>query len=302
VILTVTYNPAVDQTLHFDGELSPGTVSRASEARYDPGGKGINVSQYLDALDTETVATGLLGDFTGKFVAEALATDGIASDFVDLDEPTRLNTTALAADGAYKLNQDGPRVPESAVDDLLTILDDHDPERVHVAGSLPPGLGADAIDAVTTAGTWETSVDVYGDLLAAVDGEYDLCTPNRAELGEATEVDVSTLEGCIDAARELRRRGFERVLASLGAEGALLCGADGVLVADALDVDVVDTVGAGDALAAGYLAAIDDGESTETALRNGIAVASAVVERSGTSVPAFGDVASRRELVELRWY
>jgi len=94
----------------------------------------------------------------------------------------------------------------------------------------------------------------------------------------------------------------ERVLASLGAEGALLCGADGVLVADALDMDVVDTVGAGDALAAGYLAAIDDGESTETALRNGIAVASAVVERSGTSVPAFGDVASRRELVELRWY
>jgi len=107
-------------------------------------------------------------------------------------------------------------------------------------------------------------------------------------------VDVSTLEGCIDAARELRRRGFRRVLASLGAEGALLCGADGVLVADALDMDVVDTVGAGDALAAGYLAAIDDGESTETALRNGIAVASAVVERSGTSVPAFGDVASRR--------
>ncbi|SFS05993.1 fructose-1-phosphate kinase [Halomicrobium zhouii] len=302
MILTVTYNPAVDQTLHFDGELAPGTVSRAADARYDPGGKGINVSQYLDALNTETVATGLLGGFTGRFVADALARDGIEADFVDVEERTRLNTTALAADGEYKLNQDGPRVPASAVDDLLAILDEHDPERVHVAGSLPPGLGVDAIDAVATAGAWETSVDVYGDLLAAVDGEHELCTPNRSELGEATGRDVSTLDGCVTAAERLRDRGFERVLASLGAEGAFYSGPDGVLVADALDADVVDTVGAGDSLAAGYLAAIDAGESTESALRNGIAVASAVVERSGTSVPTFERVATRRKALELRRY
>lgn len=300
MILTVTYNPAVDQTLRFDGELAPGTVSRAAEARYDPGGKGINVSQYLDALDTQTAATGLLGGFTGQFVREALDGDGIAADFVDLEDPTRLNTTALAADGEYKLNQDGPEASQAAVDDLLALLDDHDPERVHVAGSLPPGLGADAIDAVASGGSWETSLDVYGDLLADVDADYALCTPNRSELGEATGRDVSTLDGCVEAARELRRRGFEQVLVSLGEEGALYCGPDGVLVADALAVDVVDTVGAGDALVAGYLAAVDAGESTEAALRNGIAVASAVVERSGTRVPPFESVAKRREAVELR--
>ncbi|WP_225333800.1 1-phosphofructokinase [Halomicrobium urmianum] len=300
MILTVTFNPAVDQTMTFAESLTPGAVSRATDARFDAGGKGINVSQYLDALDADTVATGLLGGFTGTFIRDALADDGFATDFVDIDEPTRLNTTALAGGEEYKLNQNGPDVAPSVVDDLADAVRSHGPDRVLVGGSLPPGLDPDAIDRIAGAGEWRTAVDVGGDVLAALDGEYDLAKPNREELAAATGADVETIAECADAARRLRDGGFERVVASLGGEGALLAGPDGVVFAEAFDVDVVDTVGAGDAMLTGVLAALDRGESDEAALRNGVAVATRVVQRAGTSVPDFEGLDEDRDAVETR--
>mgnify|MGYP000457019514 CR=1 FL=1 len=114
MILTVTYNPAVDQTMTFDEPLVAETVNRATDARFDAGGKGINVSQFLAGMDTETVATGLLGGFTGDFVTDQLQAAGIETAFVATDEPTRLNTTALA---------DGTVDPETIVDTSFSVDD-----------------------------------------------------------------------------------------------------------------------------------------------------------------------------------
>jgi len=300
VILTVTVNPAVDQTMTFGESLTPGAVSRATDARFDAGGKGINVSQYLAALDASTVATGLLGGFTGTFIRDSLAESGVATDFVDIDEPTRMNTTALAAGEEYKLTQNGPEVDRSVVEGLAEVVSSPEPDRVLVGGSLPPGLDPNAIDRIATAGEWRTAVDVGGDVLSALSGSYDLAKPNREELAAATGADVGTVAECADAARQLRESGFERVVASLGGEGALLAGPDGVVFAGALDVDVVDTVGAGDAMLSGVLAALDRGESDEAALRNGVAVASRVVQRAGTSVPDFEGLDEDRDAVETR--
>ncbi|WP_226021605.1 1-phosphofructokinase [Halomicrobium salinisoli] len=300
MILTVTFNPAVDQTMTFDESLRPGAVSRATDARFDAGGKGVNVSQYLAALDADTVATGLLGGFTGTYIRQSLSESGVPTDFVDIDEPTRLNTTALAAGEEYKLNQNGPDVDASVVDDLTATARSHGPDRVLVGGSLPPGLDPDVIDRVADAGEWRTAVDVGGDVLAALEGEYDLAKPNRDELAAATGAAVETVAECAEAARRLRERGFERVVASLGGEGALLAGPDGVVFAEAFDVDVVDTVGAGDALLSGVLAALDRGLSDEAALGNGVAVASRVVQRAGTSVPDFEGLDADRDAVETR--
>lgn len=301
MILTVTYNPAVDQTMAFDEPLVPETVNRATGAQFDAGGKGINVSQFLAAMGTETVATGLLGGFTGEFVTEQLQAAGIETAFVATDEPTRLNTTALADGTEYKLNQSGPSVDTAVVDELLDRISECDPDRVLVGGSLPPGLDTDAIDRIADAGSWETTADVAGDLLAALDGEYALCKPNREELAAATGCVVETIEDCVAAASALREQGFERVVASLGADGAVLVGPDGAVYAEPLDVAVVDTVGAGDALLSGLLATLERGEGDERALATGVAVAARVVARAGTGVSSLDGLADERTAVNTRW-
>ena len=294
MILTVTFNPAVDQTLQFDEPMEPDRVLRAEEARFDAGGKGINVAGFLTAMDQSVVATGIIGGFTGQFIRQRLAATGVEPDFVEGAGPTRLNTTAVAAEGEYKLNHDGPRVDAGTVEAVVDAVRERDPETVVVGGSLPPGVTTDAVDAVATAGDWETVVDMGGAELRALDAQYALCKPNRAELGAATGADVSTVAGCAEAADAFRGEGFDGVLASLGGEGAVLATESELLFAEAVETDVVDTVGAGDALLSGVVAARADGADDATALRTGVAVATRLVEQAGTEVPDLSSIDTER--------
>lgn len=292
MILTVTLNPAVDHTIRVDDFPEPGQVARTDAAHIDPGGKGINVSKYLVELGTETVATGVVGDFLGRFVRESLSEAKITTDFVEIEGRTRLNTTILTGDAEYKINHDGPTVDASTIDDLLEVIERNDPDTVVVGGSLPPTLDSTAIDRIARAGDWRTAIDVGGKTLRDLDASYALCKPNREELAEATGQSVETLEDCYDAVERLRRMGYDRVVASLGTDGALMATPDDRLHATALDVDVIDTVGAGDSLLAGVLSALNRGATDEEALRFGVAVASRVVSVPGTNVPPLNDIAS----------
>ncbi|WP_323174508.1 1-phosphofructokinase [Natrialba sp. PRR66] len=293
MIVTVTLNPAVDHTLSIPDLPEDGEIARTDDARVDPGGKGINVSKYLVELDTETTATGITGDFLGQFVRDSLTEKGIDSDFVDIEGRTRLNTTILTADSEYKINHDGPAVNDHAIETLLETIERNDPDTVVVGGSLPPGLGPDAIDRIARAGDWQTAVDVGGDVLRDLDASYTLCKPNREELAVATDRSIDSLEDCYDAVERLQAMGYERVVASLGADGAIMATPDGLLHAAALETTVVDTVGAGDSLLAGVLAALERGATDEEALQSGVAVAAQVVSVPGTTVPPLDDVPTR---------
>lgn len=298
MILTVTLNPAVDHTLRLQESLSPGTVLRTNNVRFDAGGKGINVSQYLDELDTETIATGFLGGFLGSFIDNQLTADGITHDFVQVSDLTRLNTTVLANE-EYKINHTGPTVDRSMIDTIIRRINSYDPETVVVAGSLPPGLEVDAIDRIATTGDWETVVDIGGEMLHQLSEPYALCKPNREELAAATGQPTDTLEDCLAAAEALRTDGFERVIASLGADGAVLVSRTKTLHASATDTEVVDTVGAGDALLAGTLAAFARGATQEEALRTGVAVASRVVSVPGTTVPSLSTIRADADRISV---
>ena len=285
MILTVTLNPAVDHTVRLDGELKADRVQRASEAQFDAGGKGINVSKHLSEFGTETLATGVLGGFLGSFVTERLTADGIPHDFVEIDGLTRLNTTVLT-DEEYKINHTGPAVDGAVVERVIDRIERHDPETVVVAGSLPPSLDVDAIDRIAAAVEGETVVDVGGEQLTRLEETYALCKPNREELAAATDVPTETVEECARAAETLRATGFERVVASLGADGALMATPSETIHVSAPETEVVDTVGAGDALLSGVLAARADGDTDEQALRRGVAVAARAVAVPGTTIPS----------------
>lgn len=299
MILTVTLNPAVDHTLTVDDFPEADRVARANAARVDPGGKGINVSKYLAELETETVATGVVGDFLGRFVRDRLSAGEIEGDFVEIDGRTRLNTTILTDDAEFKINHDGPQVSADAVDELLETIERNAPDTVVVGGSLPPGLGPDAIDRIARAGDWETVVDVGGSILEALEASYALCKPNREELAAATGRPVNSLEDCYDAVETLRRMGYERVIASLGADGAIMSTPEECIHAGALETEVVDTVGAGDSLLAGVLAALDGGATDRGALRTGVAVASRVVSVPGTDIPPLDELAGTTDRVAV---
>ncbi|MFC4447589.1 1-phosphofructokinase [Halorussus aquaticus] len=290
MILTVTLNPAVDHTIKLDGSLETGAVNRTTLDQYDAGGKGINVSKYLDALGVDTVSSGLVGGLFGDFVEQQLSRTKVPHDFVEMSGCTRLNTTILSADGEYKINQSGHPVKRRTVRAILERIREYDPDTVVVAGSLPPGLGAPTIDTIAEAGDWDTAVDVEGGLLDRLEVEYAYCKPNRAELATATGMPTETVEECRAAARELQSKGFRRVVASLDSDGAILATEDDVLYVPAPEADVVDTVGAGDALLAGVLKAAADERSPEYTLRYGVAVAARVVETPGTTVPSLSSV------------
>ena len=301
MIVTVTLNPAVDHTIQVDAMPEPETVARTDTAQFDAGGKGINVAQYLVGLGAETVATGLLGNFLGDYIRRELDADSIDSEFVEIEGQTRLNTTILA-DAEYKINHNGPTVVPTAVDELIEVIRSYEPSMVLVGGSLPPGLDYRAIDRIAAAGPWATSVDVGGEILAQLEAEYALCKPNRVELAAATGASVDTVEDCIFAADQLRERGFERVVTSLGGDGALVVSEDGCLHAAALNVDIADTVGAGDAMLSGFLLELSRGNDAHAGLRQGIAVAARIVSVPGTRMPDFDTLDEATQQVDITEY
>ena len=301
MIVTVTLNPAVDHTIQVDTMPEPETVARTDTTQFDAGGKGINVAQYLVKLGAEAVATGLLGDFFDDYIRRELNADDIDNEFVEIEGQTRLNTTILA-DAEYKINHDGPTVDPTAVDELIEVIRSYDPSMVLVGGSLPPGLDYRAIDRIAAAGGWATSVDVGGEILAQLEAKYALCKPNRVELAAATGTSVDALEDCIVAANQLRESGFEHVVTSLGNDGALVVSEDRCLHAAALDVDIADTVGAGDAMLSGFLLELSRGNDVHVGLRRGITVAARIVSVPGTRMPAFDTLDEATQQVEITKY
>lgn len=302
MILTLTPNPAVDQTIEMDEPLKPNTVQEVVEARFDSGGNGINVSQFVRALDGETVATGITGGFTGYYIERELEDFGISTDFCSIDAaPTRINTTLHLPEPKgpettrlgeettqdrveYQLRQRGPTVTDHVVDLLIETVKRHDPTILNIGGSLPPGMSADAVDELSRAGDWITAVDLHGEVIPELGETYEYCRINRAEVETATGMTIDSITEGKRAALELQRMGFERAIVSMGAEGAVMVTPEQVLYSTAVDTDVTDTVAAGDAMFATILWAHEKGWDDEKALRACMSTAWKLVSTPGSSV------------------
>ena len=298
MILTVTFNPAIDHTYTVDEDLAQNSITRSSESQFDAGGKGINVSTYLDALGHETVATGLLGGFTGDFIRSELEDQGLDHDFAETGT-TRINTTVISEESEYKINHSGPHAGEEAVEAVMEKIEEKEPEKIMISGSLPPGLDHSAIKRISDETKSEVAVDLHGDTLGELEGNYFIAKPNRDELEEATGEQVETAADAAEASDILLQRGFRRVLASLGKDGAVLSTQDEKLYASGLDIEVQDTTGAGDAMLAATLAALEEDLSDREALKKGMAFATLVVETPGTKKPDMEKLEEYMERVEV---
>lgn len=288
MILTVTPNPSLDRTIMVDG-LAPGTVHRTRRARLDPGGKGVNVARAVTAAGHRTLALLPAGGVDGERLAELLTAESVPVTEVATAQPTRSNLAIVEADGTTsKFNDPGP---ELTVAELAALRERvaglaAESEWVVLCGSLPcgcpDGLHADLVLAAREGGA-RVAVDASGAPLAtACQNAPDVVKPNLAELTEWAGRRLTSLGDVNEAAQDLRAAGPRSVLVSLGEHGALLVDDSGTWHASGVAATVRSTVGAGDAMLAGFLLG---GGTGMTALRTAVAYGTAAVGLPGTRMP-----------------
>lgn len=285
MIVTVTPNPSVDRTVFIDA-LRPGEIIRSTRSWNEPSGKGVNVALALRAHGRPTVAVLPVGGPAGAHLQEMLRQTGLSHQAVPIIGEVRINISLIQPDGIVtKINEVGPTLTEAEGHALLDATRDRLRAGGWLAGcgSLPGGLSDDyyarLVETGHRAGA-QVVIDTSGPpLVTALAAGPDLIKPNADELAEAAGGTVVTIGDVVDAAQELRARGARGVLASLGADGALLVDGTGVRYGCAPVDEVVSTVGAGDAMLAGFLSAAAD---TDTALRTALAWGAAAVRHHGT--------------------
>jgi 1-phosphofructokinase len=327
MIVTLTLNPSLDRSIEV-GKLVVGDVNRATSAHLDPGGKGVNVSRALLANGVASRAVVPCGGDEGRQLIRLLAAEGVDVRSVPIAGNTRSNITITEPGGATtKINEPGPLLSAgeftAVIDQVLGAAVSDAPAStagrragdngvVVVCGSNPPGLLVEAFAGfcrrVLLAGLGLV-VDTSGPALrAAAKAGATLVKPNRDELAEVVGRPLLSLRDVIEAAQELRSWGAGAVLASLGADGAVLVDASGVVAGDAPVARPRSSVGAGDALLAGFIAAGGASERTQPdpnphdgtaqkALAEALAWGAAAVSLPGSRMPGPADL--RRDDVRI---
>lgn len=281
MIYTLTMNPAIDYVVRLEGALLPGEINRSSGEAYQFGGKGINVSNVLGTLGMETVALGFVAGETGTWLERGLADLGLKNRFVRAGRGlTRINVKVKAG-LETEINGMGPEIGSEEMERLYEQLDGLLTGDVLVlSGSVPRCLGKDTYEKILARLVGQdilTVVDAAGELLTkTLHHRPFLIKPNDRELADVFHRDMETEADIEFAARELQAMGARNVLVSLGGDGALLLDEQGAVHRMACPTgQVVNSVGAGDSMVAGFLTGWLKTGDYEDALRMGIAAGSA---------------------------
>ena len=273
-IVTVTFHPAIDLTV-FVEHLVPGTVHRVCRSQYQAGGKGLNVATMLALGGHAVVVSGFLGAANAAIFEQHFDRYRLRDAFVRVPGETRTGIKVVGTQRRettdFNLQGAAPSAPQCAalVQRLLALAE---PGRWFVlAGSLPTGLEpdfvADLIQRLRALGA-KVAIDFSGAALAAaLKAGVDLAKPNQYELAEYFGVPPHDFEALLAAARQLQGECVPQLIVSLGADGAWFLSAAGEWRTSAPTVPVVSTVGAGDALLAGYLAGLCLGASRQDCAR-----------------------------------
>lgn len=280
MIYTVTFNPSLDYFVSVE-QFSLGRTNRTSKETLRPGGKGINVSTVLKNIGFESIALGFIGGFTGEEIVKRLADTGVRSDFIELPEGTsRINVKLLSIDGT-EINGCGPCIKERELQRFLDRINElQSGDVIILSGSIPDSLSDEiygTIVGVLASRDILTVVDATGSLLMnAIPHKPFLIKPNKAELEAVFGKKLQKREEIIDCACKLQEMGAENVLVSLGAEGAILIAKNGKRYsAVAPKGQLINSVGAGDSMVAGFMAGWLEKGDYRHAFRMGVAAGSA---------------------------
>lgn len=280
MIYTVTFNPSLDYIVSVK-DFKLGLTNRTCSELLLPGGKGINVSIVLMNLGIPSTALGFVAGFTGDEVIRRLEDMGVKNGFIKIEEGlTRINLKLKSIDGT-EINGQGPEISEEKQWMLMEQLGRlGEGDVLFLSGSIPASMPDDAyqkiMESLQGKGV-QIVVDATKDLLLNVLSYHPfLIKPNNHELGEIFGVELKTREEVVPYAGRLQEKGAQNVLVSMAGEGAVLVAADGsIFEAPVPDGKLVNGVGAGDSMVAGFIAGWMEKEDYVHAFHMGIAAGSA---------------------------
>ncbi len=280
MIYTITFNPALDYISQVEN-FKIGKINRTKTEKILPGGKGLNVSTVLKNLGIESTALGFIAGFTGKELKRNIEEKGIKTDFIKVEKGiTRINVK-ISSNEETALNGNGPEITEEDINKLLEKIEKITKEdMVILAGNIPRCINNDIYEIICK--TLERNnvtfvVDATKELLMNV-LKYKpfLIKPNKEELEETFKEKIETKEEIIVHAKKLQLIGAQNVLISLGGEGAILVTTEEKeYYSKAPQGKVLNTVGAGDSMVAGFIAGYEQSGDFEQAFKMGIATGSA---------------------------
>ena len=281
MIYTVTFNPSIDYIVRLE-QFTPGEINRVNYEQILPGGKGINVSIVLKNLGHDSAALGFLAGFTGVAMQQMLHTFGVTDDFVRLDDGFSRINVKIKAECETEINGQGPVITQEAQRTLFEKLDRLTRgDTLVLAGSIPNTLPDDMYERIMEhlAGRGiRIVVDATKNLLRRV-LKYRpfLIKPNNHELGEMFGIELKTDDDIIFHAKKLQEEGATNVLISMAGDGAILLTSEGVFYRSAAPKGtLVNSVGAGDSMVAGFLAGFMESDGDyERAFYMGVATGSA---------------------------
>lgn len=280
MIYTVTFNPSLDYIVSVD-DFRPGCTNRTSEEKLLPGGKGINVSIVLRNLGLHSTALGFIAGFSGEEIVRRLGEMGVKNEFIRVSDGfSRINLKLKSIDGT-EINGQGPKISDDEVRKLMNMLSGLGKGDVlFLSGSIPASMPDDSyrkiMEMLDGKGVCIV-VDATRELLMKVLLYHPfLIKPNNHELGDIFGVELKSRESVIPYAKKLQELGARNVLVSMAGEGAVLVAADGeIYSAPAPEGKLVNAVGAGDSMVAGFMAGYLEKHDYDYAFRMGLAAGSA---------------------------
>lgn len=280
MVYTVTFNPALDYVMNVE-KLSTDDINRTESEELYYGGKGINVSAILSRLNIPTVALGFTAGFTGQKLKEMLDDDGIKNDFTELNSGfTRINVKVKFGK-ELDINANGPEITAEKIKELFLKLKKlNDGDYLVLAGSVPASLPDDLYSKILeelSGKNINIVVDTTGNqLLNVLKYKPFLIKPNHHELGEIFGQEMDTTEKITEYAKKLQEMGAVNVLVSRGGDGAVLVDGNGTVhPAAAVEGTLVNSVGCGDSMVAGFIAGYITNNNYSEALKLSVASSAA---------------------------
>lgn len=293
-VITITLNPSLDKTLILD-DIHVNELNRVKHIREDAGGKGINISRNLKCWGVDSLALGFVGGYIGNHLTQILEQEKIKTDFVYVEENTRVNLKIKTLDNSLtEINEPGPSINEDHVNQLFEKLRKHVKNDciVVLSGSAPASISPKVYaDIIQLAKSYQASVILDADKKAFELGVLAIPTlikPNEKEVAWFLNKEEVSLKDCLDQAHTWINDGIEHVVISRGSKGAIFVNEDTVYELGGLKVNLVNPTGAGDAMVSAMIYGLLNKYNTKDTYRFALAASAATVETAGTT-PALLD-------------